>query len=224
MKHNLKMKWYAGLNSASKAGQRPNLIATRVKRRQFGPLALIIPCLPVAGAVYHADATNSTSLAVVRPFCVSDAMQLAESFDIWDTFPPCDPKESSHMAALFLVFSQSIESSLVAADAVDSVLQRFTDTDGWESCFDRVVTIDAGIPSEEDIYRPIEQAKNAKWVNGPNRQFEKAIREVQTGLWGDYEVMYLMEGDSVPVKPYWLGSLETEIEKRRPFAILGRYV
>ena len=41
-------------------------------------------------------------------------------------------------------------------------------------------------------------------VNGPNRQFEAGFRIIQSGEWGDYDGFYLMEGDSIPIKSYWL--------------------
>ena len=59
------------------------------------------------------------------------------------------------------------------------------------------------------------------WVNGPNRQYEAGFRIIQSGEWGDYDGFYLMEGDSVPVKSYWLDVILGEINAYRPFAVLG---
>jgi hypothetical protein len=58
-------------------------------------------------------------------------------------------------------------------------------------------------------------------VNGPNRQFEAGFRIIQSGEWGDYDGFYLMEGDSIPIKSYWLDVVLSEIEMNRPFAIMG---
>lgn len=57
--------------------------------------------------------------------------------------------------------------------------------------------------------------------SGPNRQYEAAFRIIQSGEWGEYDGFYLMEGDSVPIKAHWLDVVLSEIEKNRPFAVLG---
>ena len=70
------------------------------------------------------------------------------------------------------------------------------------------------------------QNRDLLWVNGPNRQFEKAAEAVMApNKFGNtqkpYEVFYLMEPDSVPWKRHWLTSLLAEMASRRPFAVLG---
>jgi hypothetical protein len=85
-----------------------------------------------------------------------------------------------------------------------------------------VTAIGVDIPAHLDIYEPAQQSTNPLWVNGPNSQFIKTLRYVQHE--GSYETMFLMEGDTVPVKPYWMDKLLVDIEEQRPFAILGRYV
>lgn len=92
---------------------------------------------------------------------------------------------------------------------------------GWSRCFDNIYAIEANIPPELDLYIPSAQEELYNWVNGPNRQFEAAFRIIQSGEWGDYDGFYLMEGDSVPVKNYWLDVLLGEINAYRPFAVLG---
>lgn len=166
---------------------------------------------------------SSHRLAVARTFCTGDAKALAESFDQWNDLSPCE-HGSDMKADLFLVFSQSLSASPVAQAAVDSIEQKFHETEGWNGCFSRLVAIGVDIDSETDLYQPKQQQTNHMWVNGPNRQFERTIREIQSGVWGDYESMYLMERDSVPVKSFWLDALVSDIEKQQPFAILGRCV
>ncbi len=51
--------------------------------------------------------------------------------------------------------------------------------------------------------------------------FPTGFRIIQSGEWGDYDGFYLMEGDSTPIKSYWLDTLLSEIEVNRPFAIMG---
>eukprot|EP00978_Attheya_sp_CCMP212_P036454 scaffold165419_cov54-Attheya_sp.AAC.5 len=156
-------------------------------------------------------------LAVVRPFCVEDASSLVESFSVWDKFSPC--QDPSGQVDLFLVFSQNIEKSPIANDAIGKVTQIFEQTHGWNSCFHSVTAIGVDIPAHLDIYEPAQQSTNPLWVNGPNSQFIKTLRHVQQE--GSYETMFLMEGDTVPVKPYWMDKLLVDIEEQRPFAILG---
>ena len=94
----------------------------------------------------------------------------------------------------------------------------------WGACFQNVSAFGVDIPAKLDLYDSKSQSKDTMWVNGPNRQFEKAIRKLQSNQERHYDVVYLMEGDSVPVKPYWLDAIYNEIKSNKPFAILGRLV
>ena len=56
-----------------------------------------------------------------------------------------------------------------------------------------------------------------------NRRFRGMIRQVRD--WeegGTYETLFLMEGDSIPVKSNWLNHLLKDMEEHRPFAIIRR--
>jgi hypothetical protein len=154
-------------------------------------------------------------------------------------------------ADLFLFYSQTFADSPVAMRAVDEIMNEFFSPGGvysiylpyvidvhtaavthltliyvpsfggWSRCFDNIYAIEANIPPELDLYIPSAQEELYNWVNGPNRQFEAAFRIIQSGEWGDYDGFYLMEGDSVPVKNYWLDVLLGEINAYKPFAVLG---
>ena len=164
------------------------------------------------------NSTINNRLVLVRPFSASDINSLAPSFDIWDQYPPCSTSHGEDVVAdLFLVYSQSLESSPEAQEAVARVTDKFRGNNGW-GCFGNIAAIDANIQSNLDIYQPKEQETNPAWVNGPNRHFERIIRAGQAK---GYETLYLMEGDSVPVKASWLDSLLLDAELKRPFAILG---
>ena len=125
---------------------------------------------------------------------------------------------------------------------MDKILDQFFEGGGWANCFDSIYAIEANIPAELDNYIPPMQEYLYNWVNGPNRQFEAGkfhtrilevttnetlipyfvgFRIIQSGEWGDYDGFYLMEGDSTPIKSYWLDTLLSEIEVNRPFAIMG---
>ncbi|KAL9187722.1 hypothetical protein ACHAXT_006100 [Thalassiosira profunda] len=124
-------------------------------------------------------------------------------------------------ADVFLFYSQTFSENDVSIKAVDEIMDEFFSPGGWSQCFGNIYAIEANIPQELDLYIPSAQEELYNWVNGPNRQFEAAVRIIQSGEWGDYDGFYLMEGDSVPIKTHWLDVLLSEIEKYRPFAILG---
>jgi len=124
-------------------------------------------------------------------------------------------------ADLFLFYSQTFSENEVAMHAVDEIMTEFYSVGGWSRCFDNIYAVEANIPKELDLYIPAAQEELYSWVNGPNRQYEAGFRIIQSGEWGDYDGFYLMEGDSVPVKNYWLDVILGEINAYRPFAVLG---
>jgi len=185
-------------------------------------------------------------LAILRPFCAFDAEALPTTFAAWESLPPCkaavsdlgdidddldgyngtsSKEESKDVAAdLFLFYSQSYYDSPEAVTAVDSIIKTFNEPGGWSECFENIYAIEANILPELDLYLPSAQEDLYNWLNGPNRQYEAGFRVIQSGEWGQYDGFYLMEGDSIPVKAHWLDVLLEEIEKFRPFAILGAWV
>jgi len=122
---------------------------------------------------------------------------------------------------LFLFYSQTFSENDVAMKSVDEIMKEFFSPGGWSRCFDNIYAIEANIPKELDLYIPAAQEELYSWVNGPNRQYEAGFRIIQSGEWGDYDGFYLMEGDSVPVKNYWLDVIMGEIKAHKPFAVLG---
>ena len=188
--------------------------------------------LPIVGLVLSylqlTAASSTTSgrleLAVARPFCPSEVKSLLLSFKSWEEFRPCreNSKQSKSRAHvdLFLVFSQSLDTSPEARKAADSVVHQFNQTRGWSYCFRNVFVTDVQIDPSLDLYLPSQQDSNPNWVNGPNRQFERLIHRVEERE-RKYDAVYLMEMDSVPVKRFWLDHLVAETERKRPFAILG---
>lgn len=125
------------------------------------------------------------------------------------------------VADVFLFYSQTFSENEVAIKAVDTIIDQFFEPGGWSQCFANIYAIEANIPQELDLYIPSAQEELYNWVNGPNRQYEAAFRIIQSGEWGEYDGFYLMEGDSVPIKAHWLDVVLSEIEKHRPFAVLG---
>eukprot|EP00934_Nitzschia_sp_Nitz4_P003863 Nitzschia sp. Nitz4//scaffold121_size67750//7105//9512//NITZ4_006060-RA/size67750-augustus-gene-0.119-mRNA-1//1//CDS//3329534327//3853//frame0 len=164
------------------------------------------------------SANKFNSIAVVRPFSPLDATKLPASFDIWDILPPT-LSGSDVSVDLILVYSQSLDNSLIAEESVQAVKQKFMLTNGWNHSFSNFVAFGVDIDPELDLYRSSEQDWNPMWVNGPNRQFERLVRSVSKQA--EYDLVYLMEMDSVPVKSHWLDTLTSDIETADEFAILG---
>ena len=55
----------------------------------------------------------------------------------------------------------------------------------------------ANIKPEDDIYDPHKRGFDLRWVNGPNRQFEKGLRACHSPQQENdaYQIVYLMESD-----------------------------
>jgi hypothetical protein len=181
----------------------------------------LFSCAVAALLVSQADC-RLPSIAIARPFSLGDAAKLLESFDVWDTYAPCQ-HPTVFQVDLVLVFSQTLAASSLAQTVMEQVQQRFVTTSGWNQCIDRVVGFGVDLDPKDDIYRLKEQDTNVMWVNGPNRQFERTVRHLQSSTWTDYELMYLMEMDSVPVRSFWLDALLSEIRvQTSDFAFIGR--
>ena len=178
----------------------------------ISPTTSLLPLLALLcsnGSLAMHDAAGR--MALVRPFTTHDVHKLVESFTQW--LPPCSGPRTD--VDLVLVSSQKVVGNAAAMKAVNDIMNPVP---SWRGCFQNVKVYGVGIDPKQDIYIASAQEERADWVSGPNRHFEKTIRYVQ----GDYETMYLMEGDSVPKKANWLDALMNEVEVQRPFAIIGR--
>ena len=102
----------------------------------------------------------------------------------------------------------------------ESIKRIMEKTDGWSGCVSTVELSFANITKEEDSYGDYFSRPGGyrNWVNGPNRQFERLFRYIQSER---FDVWYLMEPDSYPRRNFWLDSLVNEIRTAAPFAILG---
>jgi len=170
----------------------------------------------------EADYDDSTSTSFFRGIANSffkRCKRKPKKKDYFDDVPADGLRTTS--ADLFLFYSQTFSENSVAMKAVDTIMEEFFSPGGWSRCFDNIYAVEANIPQELDLYIPAAQEELYNWVNGPNRQYEAGFRIIQSGEWGDYDGFYLMEGDSVPVKNYWLDVILGEINAYRPFAVLG---
>lgn len=169
-------------------------------------------------------------MIILRTFCPFDIDKLADGFDSWVNFFPCGNAELSPPPAdrmgvdILLYFSAAWDLWPKAKESADTIVRNFNGgVYPWSRCFGNMYVDSALLPPEQDAYEPPKQQINRLWVNGPNRQFEKGLRACQfpvTEAHG-WQLAYLMEPDSVPLRPFWLDRLLKEIEERRSFAVLG---
>lgn len=159
----------------------------------------------------HGQAKPHTKIAVTRTFSLSDISKLPATFDAWNTFPPCTGAPT-YSADLFLVYPKSLKNSNGIMDFINGIRSIHTETNGWGGCIDNVIGIGCDIESSSDIYDPQEVKTNPLRVNGPNRQFERTVHDLQRSLDGPYDLIYLMEMDIVPIKSNWLDLFVDEIE------------
>ena len=158
---------------------------------------------------------------------------LQAAFDEWESFPPCDPSKNkskvrmSYNVDIFLSVSQKLDGDHQSwLDDVNSIIDTFKNrrnSNVWTLCFENLNVIEIDIDPELDIYEPAESSTNINWVHGPNTQFIKSIAAISSGEHGDYDTVFLMEGDVKPRKKFWLDSLMDEANDSN-FAILGRCV
>eukprot|EP00638_Chattonella_subsalsa_P009021 CAMPEP_0117750440 /NCGR_PEP_ID=MMETSP0947-20121206/10374_1 /TAXON_ID=44440 /ORGANISM="Chattonella subsalsa, Strain CCMP2191" /LENGTH=1159 /DNA_ID=CAMNT_0005568617 /DNA_START=188 /DNA_END=3664 /DNA_ORIENTATION=+ len=159
----------------------------------------------------------ASNFAIIRPFAASDYVSLLNSFDEWNSFIPCNSSETVH-ADIFLVFSQNIDEYPTIRSSVEDFLSR---SDDWMHCFNSINAVSANISLVDDVYTPHQSHNNSRWVNGPNRQFNFIAQAMANESWGSYDFWYLMEGDSTPIKSFWMDEIVNEAMGHQPFAILG---
>jgi hypothetical protein len=154
-------------------------------------------------------------LAIARTFVSADFDSLVESFQKWPS--PCQGGRRDTTADLFLVYSGDLTNNNELLGQVEDVVELIGAA--YSKCFGKVEWFSCHIPKEVDIYEPLLQRERHDWVNGPNRQFEITFRKLQSM---GYDTMFLMEADTVPLKPFWLDLLQRDIEDKAPFSLLGR--
>jgi len=172
-------------------------------------------------------------VGLLRPFSTKENSVLQAAFAEWESFPPCDPSKKkpkvrmSYNVDIFLSVSQKLDGDHQSwLDDVNSIIDTFRNrrnSNVWTLCFENLNVIEIDIDPELDIYKPAESRTNRNWVHGPNTQFIKSIAAISSGEHGDYDTVFLMEGDVKPRKKFWLDSLMDEANDSN-FAILGRYV
>jgi len=192
----------------------------------FAPSPTPTPAAPALAPTVVAAPADNGRMVILRTFCPFDIDELANGFDAWATMFPCENHDANSTAGgnlvdvdILLFFSAAWELWPKAKETADGIIAKFDAASyPWARCFGKMAVDSAMLAPEEDLYSPPMQQTNRLWVNGPNRQFEKGLRASQSK---GYQLAYLMEPDSVPLSPKFLDELRTEVEERRPFAVLG---
>jgi hypothetical protein len=172
-------------------------------------------------------------LAIFRPFGKKAVDTLTDMFSSWEDHIPCNMSmyeeddnffsslEPSVFVDIFLSYSQSYENYPPAQIATNKIINDFIKRrsyKGWPRCIHNISTIDANIIPEIDLYLPEESQTNRMWVHGPNYQFVHGISQIMSLK--QYDAVFVMEGDVLPVRDYWLDTLIKEAEEDE-FVILG---
>lgn len=160
---------------------------------------------------------SSKKRAIVRPFSPNDWNKLISSFDVWNTNVPCDSNSPLTVPTdLFLHYSRSL-SDAPFYDELSKAVERLDDAP-WRKCFRYVKLIDAKLTAEQDVYEPTKSKTMKNFNQGPQMQF---LRLVATLGNAGYELFYLLEPDTTPLRSDWLVSLQNIIQRERPFMIVG---
>ena len=168
-------------------------------------------------------AVGEKAIAVTRPFAVVDAPSLAASFDIWDTYLPCDGVGThGYVYDLHLYFSQNLFDYPDIEVQSQAVLDGFlAKTHAWHACFRQVSMFSAGLTAEEDVYTNAAGGDSGPNAIGPNLQFAKMYQAYSSLSVGNYETFYLMEMDTLPRRNFWLDTLCALHASAMPYGVLG---
>lgn len=146
---------------------------------------------------------SGLGLSVVRPFTAQDVHLLNASFQEWDKFPPCLLPNTSNATqpqrTLELYFSGPAYAQPFSAATF------FVDKP-WRRCFESIKTNSAGL-------QPGQLETSPHLFAGGNMQFYRRAAAA--------DVFLYMSARSVPAKPGWLGVLESEVLRQKPFSVLG---
>eukprot|EP00581_Thalassiosira_minuscula_P002176 CAMPEP_0183743102 /NCGR_PEP_ID=MMETSP0737-20130205/65044_1 /TAXON_ID=385413 /ORGANISM="Thalassiosira miniscula, Strain CCMP1093" /LENGTH=550 /DNA_ID=CAMNT_0025978707 /DNA_START=198 /DNA_END=1851 /DNA_ORIENTATION=+ len=180
------------------------------------------PVRAKGGGTGPGSSSNKISLAIVRPFANGRAEELVASFADWEAMTPSKDGCANHEIGLILTFPREGDPQGYADvyDAYEKIKEIGQRTNGWGGCIKSIDLFFAGLTVEEDFYSSYfaELGGVQNWVNGPNRQFERVFRFVQSQK--KYDLWYLMEPDVFPQKNYWLDNLLEEITVAQPGLIL----
>lgn len=177
---------------------------------------------------------NDEILTIVRPFCRRDYNRMFSSFDSWlNDYRPCDLNQAPRFN-LILSYCEDLMQDYASQfilpklrKTIELIKSANTSTNTSTStntniqvgrCFKNISYHSAKIQPNLNIYRPDLYGLNDLWVNGPNRHFEAIVKYLDDL---NQTLFYLMEADSVPLKPDFLTRLDGEIRTKGPFAILG---
>ena len=163
--------------------------------------------------------TNQKSgLAVLAiPCTLKEKQEIIDNFKLWDEDKFCPyvkaPKPSDKIPIVIIL--NSFHSPNFEAE----ILLAFNNTRTLKKSFLDIHFFYCNLYGENDLYTTIitENLGPQGTKAGPNNQFFLSMRMLKQ--FGDYA--FYMEPDCYPIKPNWLGQLETIVENSEPFWIKG---
>ena len=179
-----------------------------------------------AHRVANGENERHASVALVRPFSPGDAHLLRKAMEEWNDHIPCNSKiDQTVPVDLILAYSRNLHEDdevletyiideLISKNATGAIIHR-----NWKECFREIHYMNLGFTPKEDIYDKRQKGRMLDWVAGPNKVFRTVYQKMHEK---QFETMFLMELDALPLQDFWLDTLLEEMKERRPFAVLGR--
>ena len=153
--------------------------------------------LPSAGA-----ASRGVRIAVQIPFTVADLPALERAHAVWSRMEPCYNSADALSAGLLYVHNRRCDKS---ASSPCARVKKIADaTMVTRRCFGRRDVLAAGLNAKSDRYD--KKRRHSSWTEGPNKLFLFSVAQAQ--LLG-YSHMMQLEADVLPVRPGWLGRVQS---------------
>lgn len=169
--------------------------------------------LSVIYVVATAVLAHAGKIAVVRVISTSEEIDLlSAALTEWESLMPCSDTNKTSSFDMVLVYSKDFAMDSKAMAAAEEYQGSFASrSQQWTACFAELKNFSAKLSPEEDQYDDQGYALNKHWVSGPNMVFKSVMEAMYTGTFADqYDSVFWMEMDAVPIRPGWLDVLETE--------------
>lgn len=154
--------------------------------------------------------------AVIIPLTSGERNQLLDNLWLWSqpAFAPFLGPPLCRQPDLVIVCNNA-----AAAACESEVRQLITSTPGLQRCFDEVRFETLDLSGDADLYQRENrgQLRSQGWRAGPNNMFFAAMDAVRDH-WG--HSLY-METDCVPIRPDWLGQVNTHLRGAEPAWVTG---
>eukprot|EP00823_Brevimastigomonas_motovehiculus_P006251 TRINITY_DN50_c0_g2_i1.p1 TRINITY_DN50_c0_g2~~TRINITY_DN50_c0_g2_i1.p1 ORF type:complete len:987 (-),score=233.87 TRINITY_DN50_c0_g2_i1:373-3333(-) len=167
---------------------------------------VILPIFTVdvnAQQIVTSNDANTRKLAIVLPFVSKQVQNIHRMWTRWVQFPPCSPASPSPFPkpTLFLYFANSFSRNIGKYDSrtIQQTIMHFwkTEMSSVQTCFDDIRFLEANL--SESIGHP----------DGPCRMFFSVFDLLPS----DYQHMFWMEPDVLPIQQNWLERIQIESDQ-----------